>query len=347
MPTKKLTAKVRFFHAITPKKLVKPLALFTLAIAAVAAIATLGIITEPSASKKNDAQTTPKPVTPLCFRGVSLNIVAHEDDDILFMNPDIQQDIYDGRCVTTVFVASGDPGLGLDYIKSREAGARAAYAFMSGEPNKWIESTRLYDGRSIETYSLDNYPKIRLMFMRLPNSDGGADGFSLYSNQTLERLRQDKISQVEAADGTATYTSSDLVATLASIIQKVHPDTVRTQDFTIAFGNTAGDHSDHLAVADYTIDANELVSYPHVLIGYKDYPIASFPVNLAPAQIKRKESIWFAYSPNDKEVCDTIEMCKDTKGNTYYQWFYREYTVGTIPSYYSVGVPANVPASIR
>jgi hypothetical protein len=40
----------------------------------------------------------------------SLDVVAHEDDDLLFMNPDIQHDIRAGVCVTTVFLTAGDDG---------------------------------------------------------------------------------------------------------------------------------------------------------------------------------------------------------------------------------------------
>jgi hypothetical protein len=47
---------------------------------------------------------------PLCNNGASMNIVAHEDDDILFLSPDLVHDIRHGRCVRTVFVTAGDAG---------------------------------------------------------------------------------------------------------------------------------------------------------------------------------------------------------------------------------------------
>src|SRR6478752_2238442 len=38
----------------------------------------------------------------------SMNIVAHEDDDILFMNPPTYTDVAAGRCLTTVYLTDGD-----------------------------------------------------------------------------------------------------------------------------------------------------------------------------------------------------------------------------------------------
>ncbi len=39
--------------------------------------------------------------------GGALTIVAHPDDDLLFLNPDILRDIEAGRCARTVFVTAG------------------------------------------------------------------------------------------------------------------------------------------------------------------------------------------------------------------------------------------------
>src|SRR4051794_9535498 len=58
---------------------------------------------------------------PGCSR-TSLNIVAHEDDDLLFMNPDIQNDLAAGSCMTTVFLTAGDGGYGTAYWHERELG---------------------------------------------------------------------------------------------------------------------------------------------------------------------------------------------------------------------------------
>lgn len=60
---------------------------------------------------------------------VDLNIVAHEDDDILFMNPDILQAVVAGRRQVTVFLTAGNfrPD-DLWYAQGREQGAINGYS---------------------------------------------------------------------------------------------------------------------------------------------------------------------------------------------------------------------------
>ena len=61
----------------------------------------------------------------------SMNVVAHEDDDILFMDPPTYTDVAAGRCLTTVYLTAGDDGQGASYWHGREDGAMAAYAKMA------------------------------------------------------------------------------------------------------------------------------------------------------------------------------------------------------------------------
>jgi hypothetical protein len=44
----------------------------------------------------------------VCGEPVHMQIVAHEDDDFLFMNPDIQNDIDQGLGIVTVYVTAGE-----------------------------------------------------------------------------------------------------------------------------------------------------------------------------------------------------------------------------------------------
>ena len=97
-----------------------------------------------------------------CPRGKTMNIVAHEDDDLLFLSPDLLRDIGAGRCVRTVFVTAGDAAERVGgtadqrsvYWHAREAGSRAAYALMSGVRNSWDRSHVLVDGHRIVMFTL-------------------------------------------------------------------------------------------------------------------------------------------------------------------------------------------------
>ena len=57
--------------------------------------------------------------------GGAIQIIAHQDDDLLFQSPDLLRDVDAGRCVRSVFVTAGDSGYGNDYWQSREEGAEA------------------------------------------------------------------------------------------------------------------------------------------------------------------------------------------------------------------------------
>src|SRR5690349_15438 len=73
--------------------------------------------------------------------GTELNIVAHEDDDLLFMSPDLPASIRRGNTVETVYLTAGDADAGEAYWRGREDGIRAAYARMAGVEDRWNQST--------------------------------------------------------------------------------------------------------------------------------------------------------------------------------------------------------------
>src|ERR1700689_4006520 len=73
--------------------------------------------------------------------GNGLQGVSHEDDDLLFMSPPLLQFIERGDSITTLFLTAGDDGLAAAYWQSREEGAKAAYASMSGGTVTWTDTT--------------------------------------------------------------------------------------------------------------------------------------------------------------------------------------------------------------
>src|SRR3954470_15328298 len=91
----------------------------------------------------------PSPATAAPACGRTLNVVAHEDDDLLFINPAVSNDIAAGRCVVTAFVTAGDAGRARSYWHGRELGSMAAYAAMARVPDVWRTDTFTVAGHSI------------------------------------------------------------------------------------------------------------------------------------------------------------------------------------------------------
>src|ERR1700751_5955879 len=90
----------------------------------------------------------------------TLNIVAHEDDDLLFLSPDLLHAIQAGRTLRTIFVTAGDDGLNASYWQGREAGMQAAYALMCGVANSWDQSDAGIAGHPIPIFTLTGRPSV-------------------------------------------------------------------------------------------------------------------------------------------------------------------------------------------
>jgi LmbE family N-acetylglucosaminyl deacetylase len=136
--------------------------------------------------------------------GSYMQIVAHQDDDLLFMSPDLQDTVNAGRKTTTVYVTAGeenrDPGdlrdidqndcandrgngsdpskVHLDrddYAGCRALGAMAAWASIAHADNVWDRravdiSFGDGDSRQVEEDTLHSNSNINLVFMNLPEA---------------------------------------------------------------------------------------------------------------------------------------------------------------------------------
>lgn len=265
----------------------------------------------------------PALAAPACPGNLSLNVVGHQDDDLLFMNPDIQHDIDRGRCVLTVFATAGDAGQGAGYWRERERGPGAAYAYMAGAANNWTRRTVTVSGHRLTYDSLVGRPGIAMIFLRLPDGHGGS-GYRVHGNQSLQRLWSGSIDTIRAVDGSASYSRSALIRTLTAIMDRYQPDVVRTQDYLGRFGD--GDHSDHHSSAYLTLAAHKNYQRPHQVHPYLGYAIAKRPVNLNAADRVRKLEAFLAYTPHDERVCRTREHCYTSVHHTRSA---RRYTIGS------------------
>ena len=86
----------------------------------------------------------------------ALQIVAHQDDDLYFINPAVSGSIARADSTWTVYVTAGDasrrlpqpPGgsTACDFVtyhwQCRELGMQAAYAAMAGVANSWVSPCR-------------------------------------------------------------------------------------------------------------------------------------------------------------------------------------------------------------
>ena len=114
-----------------------------------------------------------------------LFLVAHEDDDLLFMNPDVLASIRNGQFVRTIYFTAGngvnttDPVINEDYWRGREEGIKAAYAFTANVSNSWTLSNPIIGGKQVYLYTLNGNTKVSLVFLRLPDHSSSVNPHNL------------------------------------------------------------------------------------------------------------------------------------------------------------------------
>ena len=280
----------------------------------------------------------------------SVDLVAHPDDDLFFMNPAIVQGIAAGGCSTTVYVTSGDAGGEDSYYLGREAGVRAAYAQMAGVTNSWTTSRVTFAEKSVTRATLIARPTVQLYYLRLP--DGYVDGAGSVRSDfaSLGQLDLGVAQDLRTLDTPVqTYSRAELVATLAGIITSAAPTTIRTLDQLGEYGN--GDHSDHHAVGRLATEARAAAAPGVPLAGYLGYTTTALPANVSGSDLQAKEDAFFAYAPFDPGSCLSAEECAYGSSG---DWLARQHTntdtageptAPTVPTGTNVAGSATVTAS--
>jgi LmbE family N-acetylglucosaminyl deacetylase len=249
-----------------------------------------------------------------------MNIVAHEDDDLLFQSPDVLHDIHAGKCVRTVYITAGERGGDLSYMNRRESGVEAAYAQMAGGGGGWTVADAGVSGHPMPLVTLNSRPKVSLVFMRLPA--GVWDNPLTPQDETLRNLWYGSTSQMHAEDGSSAYTKQGLTSALTALMTAFQPDTIRTQNYAGAFGD--GDHDDHHAAAYFAYSAHLAYAKTHALVGYLDYLSASHPQNVFDPDLTAKTNAFYAYLAWDAAPCGETPDCSN---NNFGDWLQRQYTV--------------------
>lgn len=212
------------------------------------------------------ASATPHPRVP-CSPGlkpcVDMYIVAHQDDDLLFMNPDIQNSIDSGNRVVTVFTTSGcdtcDGSIpDVEYWTGRAKGAINAYTFMANPtqastsssvlPTGWAYAPISIANTELATYHYQSGADITLIFLQIPDYyeseairllwDSGA-GFSVPSLSCRAFLRSGRSERPRnfcpygvPPLPVASYTRQGLIDVLAGLMSHYNADSVSTTDGT-------------------------------------------------------------------------------------------------------------------
>ncbi|MFI9226751.1 PIG-L family deacetylase [Streptomyces rimosus] len=275
-----------------------------------------------------------------------LQVVAHPDDDLYFMNPDLQQSIDANDQLVTVYLMSGEangrnkvPGSTTApktdlaaYAGARRQGLRQAYALMAtGRTDaRWeMKADKLPDGTLIETDTLAGHPGLQLVFLglRQHSSQGGR-------NRGLVDLWADPAMVTGTLVTTGSpvrdphqVTRASLTDALVHLLERYRPTLVRTMDPDPDMQvhdaehrvhhdqHGYSDHPDHTAAALFTYAAlaryrSRRGSSPHLVTAYRGYYNERWPDNLPKQLIRAKADVLNAYGGHP-DSCGFAAGCGD------------------------------------
>ncbi|MFE2868705.1 PIG-L family deacetylase [Embleya sp. NPDC059259] len=243
--------------------------------------------------------TGPVSADPLAAPDGFMQIAAHPDDDLFFMNPELVEGIRAGAPSTTIYLTDGYQQ---DSPHVRQRGAMAAYAAMAEKwGSTWTGSSIAVADALAEVYTLDERDDIRLIFLNLRD---GECLLPLQNGDVSDCVTSNPASPETGVDDRFTYHRDDIATAVYQLIREYRPASLRTMDALpdnrYRTGDALHDHPDHVASARY---ANEAVarysaseSARLFVTSYRGYNVEAGPNNLAADDLYNKRAAITAYT---------------------------------------------------
>ncbi|MEU9038178.1 PIG-L family deacetylase [Streptomyces sp. NPDC048352] len=291
---------------------------------------------------KNPAAALPASTT----SGTVVQIVAHPDDDLFFMNPDLSRSLLAGVPVTTAYLTSGeadgrnearggeakDPEQPADrarYAEARQNGIRSAYAQMAtGDRTSAWQRTVIptAGGGQAELDVLVARPQVHLVWLQLREARNPA----AENPDSLRGLWNGRIPALGSQLTTGTpvkqefsYTKDQVVESIAGVLERYRPTTIRMQDPTpnrYADTGKYTDHQDHMYGARFVqaataVYAERVADRPRFSVqNYLGYHNGTLPHALDPQTAETKTGFLKTYAWQDRaDYCGSPSGCGDRK----------------------------------
>ncbi|GAA2151175.1 PIG-L family deacetylase [Kitasatospora kazusensis] len=267
--------------------------------------------------------------------GTIVQIVAHPDDDLYFINPDVRRAVESGgTVVTVVLTAAESDGVNLDtgywarknakpdyatYSRARHNGLRRAYARMAtGDPDSpWHrELVQLTDNVAMECDILSACQQLRLCLFQVSHSLRGernTPSGAVHGLSTMWRRETAEASTLVVADSPVTHPQvfghEDVTQALARLLEVYRPTVVRTLDPDPEHdgghkdSHVESDHHEHTATAQYALEAvrryREETGIAPVLEHYRAYANRFWAYNLSHRAASEKAELLNTYAGAD------------------------------------------------
>ena len=251
----------------------------------------------------------------------ALTIVAHQDDDLIFMQPDLLEVARGRGGLTNVYITAGNGTHGVDVSLPRDEGLRAAYAAATGY--------QLADWRcgwiTIAEHAAEHCrlapARLSLVFLDYP--DGGKEG---ELPDSLLHLWEGTVSAVSTvAARPTTYDQAGLVAVVSGIIGVTQPAELRTLEVASTHGR---DHSDHMVVGALTLLGAAQAGTAAAITSFRGYDVEGEPQDTAAALVARSKAVFDHYDACTTDCGVACGTACPTISTAHLTWLERRYAVG-------------------
>ncbi len=254
----------------------------------------------------------------------NLTVIAHQDDDLLFMQPDLTDLVEDRAGVVNVYVTAGngrDAGSrALDTASHRYDGLLKAYGQAAGLVPDWACGVIEIAGHGAEHCRLEA-ANVSLVFLGYP--DGGKQG---EMKDSLLHVWEGSSYGAETIGLRPTrYDQAALIETVAEVITTVKPTTIRTLEIAATHGR---DHSDHMIVGALTLLATAAAHSQAELISFRGYGTEDEGENLVDTLFDRSANLVAHYDACTTGCAECGFACKSVS-HAHAVWLHRRYAVGT------------------
>lgn len=253
----------------------------------------------------------------------NLTVIAHQDDDLLFMQPDLTDLVEDRVGLVNVYVTAGNGrstgSAAAEAASRRYDGLLKAYAQAAGLVPDWACGVIEIAGHGAEHCRLEG-ANVSLVFLGYP--DGGKYGEM--ADSLLHAWEGSSYGATTIGLRPTRYDQGSLIETVAEVITTVKPTTIRTLEIAATHGR---DHSDHMIVGALALLGTAAAHSQAELIAYRGYGTEEEPENLTDTLFDRSANLVAHYDACATGCAECGLACVSIS-SAHTVWLHRRYAVG-------------------